>query len=313
MSTPTSRLPGSRGSRRFVVVAALAVLAVLVGLLGPTTWAKVTGHDGNNTSAKDRIAADPPPTLFSATSVADTDHDVAPQKRQAAHLVRAWVAGHGTTADDTAFVAWVEKTFPPPPATLANEMPLVVRLARQRTKTGVAAATWLESYGKKDIWKLYAHDQRELLSPAAARDRKAEEKALLKMSKTVADDLGARFGSSAPYVRKPSLRTDHNVAAGQKCPCSYPSRHATAAAASETTLGALMPTRDPDYRAMEAQIDYSRVYMAGHFPGDITAGALLGDIIGDYFLITRNGVAPAGVAVPPQRRPLTRAGRPIRW
>lgn len=295
MSTPTSSPSGSRRSRRFVVVAALAVLAVLVGLLGPTTWAKVTGN-GGNTSAKDRIAADPPPRLFSATAVSGTARDVAAQKTQAAHLVRVWLAGHGTTADDSAFMAWIEKTFPPPPATLPGEMPLVVRLSSQRTKTGVAAATWLESYGKKDIWKLYAHDQRELLSPAAAKDRKAEEKALLKMSKTVADDLGTRFGSSAPYVRKPSLRTDHKVTAGQQCPCSYPSRHATAAAASETTLGALMPSRDPDYRAMEAQVDYSRVYMAGHFPGDITAGALLGDVIGDYFLITRNGVAPADLA-----------------
>ena len=296
MSTPSSSPAGPRGSRRFVVVAALAVLTVVVGLLGPTTWAKVTGNGGGNTSAKDRIAADPPPTLFSDTAVAGTAHDVAAQKQRAAHMVRAWIAVHGTTTDDNAFIAWVEKTFPAPPATLASEMPLLIKLSSQRTKTGVAAATWLESYGKKDIWKLYAHDQRELLSSAAAKDRKAEEKALLTMSKTIADDLGARFGSSAPYVRKPSLRTDHKVTAGQKCPCSYPSRHATAAAASETALGALMPTRDADYRAMEAQVDYSRVYMAGHFPGDITAGALLGDIIRDYFLITHNGVEPADLA-----------------
>lgn len=33
--------------------------------------------------------------------------------------------------------------------------------------------------------------------------------------------------------------------------------------------------------------------MAGHFPGDIAAGALLGDVIGDYFLITHEKVDPA--------------------
>ena len=54
-----------------------------------------------------------------------------------------------------------------------------------------------------------------------------------------------------------------------------------------------MPVRGAEYQAMEAQIDYSRVYMAGHFPGDIRGGALLGDLIGDYFLVTRNGVKPA--------------------
>jgi len=60
-------------------------------------------------------------------------------------------------------------------------------------------------------------------------------------------------------------------------------------------LGTLMPERGAQYRATEAQVDYSRVYMAGHFPGDIRAGALLGDVIGDYFLVTRNGVAVAGL------------------
>jgi len=35
--------------------------------------------------------------------------------------------------------------------------------------------------------------------------------------------------------------------------------------------------------------------MAGHFPADIKAGALLGDVIGDYYLITRNGVDPASL------------------
>jgi hypothetical protein len=33
--------------------------------------------------------------------------------------------------------------------------------------------------------------------------------------------------------------------------------------------------------------------MAGHYPGDIRAGALLGDVIGDYFLITGNAMTPA--------------------
>ncbi|MEO7351299.1 MAG: hypothetical protein ABIW17_05310, partial [Marmoricola sp.] len=60
-----------------------------------------------------------------------------------------------------------------------------------------------------------------------------------------------------------------------------------------TVLGTLQPERDAEYRAMAAQVDYSRVYMAGHFPADIEAGALLGDVIGDYYLITRNGVDPA--------------------
>jgi membrane-associated phospholipid phosphatase len=281
-------------ARRFVVVAVLAVLAVLGGLVGPTAWGVVTGAPTGSTSAKDRIEADPPPPLFPPATVAGTATGVAMQTKQAAALVRAWVAAHGTKANDTEFVTWVEQVFPAPPASMASsEMPQVIRLDKTRSAPGVAAATWLESHGKKDIWKLYAHDQRELLDPSTGKERKAEEKQLLTMSKQVADDLGTRFGSSAPYVRMPSLRTDHQVTPGQRCPCSYPSRHAAAAAASRTVLGALMPERDEQYRATEAQIDYSRVYMAGHFPSDIRAGALLGDVIGDYFLLTRNGTGPA--------------------
>jgi hypothetical protein len=294
----TTRPPRARhpGNRRFVAAAVLAVVAIVAGLLGPTAWARVTGGPTGSSSAKDRIAADPPPPLFPASQVAGTATEVAAQQEQASELIDSWVATHGTRTDDKAFVAWLEQVFPRPPASLASELPTVVALEKNRTAPGTAAATWLEVYGKKDVWMLYVHDQRELLDPSTGDARKAEEKAVLKMSKQVADDLGTRFGSSAPYVRMPSLRKDHTVTHDQKCPCSYPSRHAAAGAASRTVLGTLMPERLPEYRATEAQIDYSRVYMAGHFPADIRAGALLGDVIGDYFLITRNdrGLTQAG-------------------
>jgi membrane-associated phospholipid phosphatase len=273
---------------KVVLVVALAVTLVVTGTV-------LRIHSGNaaHLSAKDRIAADPPPPLFGDPRIAPTATAIAAVRADAADRVRAWAATHGTHPDDAAFVAWVERTFPPPPADLGAQLPQVIALSRTRTAGGVKAATWLEAHGKKDLWKLEAHDQGELLAPARAQAVKKEEKAALRLSKQIADSLGARFGSSAPYVRRPALRPDHHVAAGQKCPCSYPSRHATAGAASETLLGHLQPYLDPQYRHLEAEIDYSRVYMAGHFPGDITAGALLGDLIGDYLLVTREGVDPA--------------------
>ena len=294
---PRSLRPSRRSNRRFAIVGVLAVLAILVGLVGPSAWAKVTGTSAasSTSSAKDRIAANPPPDLFPSSAVTATASDVAAQHQQAARMIRTWAA---TTRDEhrrQGVRRLAGEALPGPPASLASEMPTVVALEKSRTPAGTKAATWLESYGKKDIWKLYAHDQKEVLDSSTGKDRKAEEKAVLKMSKQVADALGARFGSSAPYVRMPALRPDHTVTKGQKCPCSYPSRHATAAAASRTVLGTLMPDRGDQYRAMEAQIDYSRVYMAGHFPGDIRGGAVLGDVIGDYFLITRDGVEPQGL------------------
>lgn len=264
---------------------ALAVLAVA----SIVTCTLLTGHS-QNTSAKDRIEADPPPALFTDDAIAPTARDIARQHTVADERIQTWVTVHGTKPDDKAFISWVEHTFPAPPADLATQLPGVAALAKARDAAGIKAATWLEAYGKKDVWKLYAHDQGEMLRATRGDELKSEEKAALKMAKQVSDDLGARFGSSAPYVRQPSLRPDHNVTSGQKCPCSYPSRHATAGGTSETLLGHLQPHLDPQYRHMEAEIDYSRIYMAGHYPDDITAGALLGDLIGDYFLLTREGV-----------------------
>jgi hypothetical protein len=58
-------------------------------------------------------------------------------------------------------------------------------------------------------------------------------------------------------------------------------------AASATYLPGLSPHRAGDYRWMQDEIAWSRVYMAGHVPSDITGGTLLGDMIGEYFLVTR--------------------------
>lgn len=274
---------------RYLLLAVVAVVAVIGGLLGPAVYAKIT-----DTSAKDRIAAAPPPRLFPATQTARVDTLVVPQSQQARQLMASWWSGHGTTPDDAGFQAWLLQTFPAPPdaTARAKEMSEVETLDKQRSTSGVAAATWLEAYGKKDIWKLEAHDQAEYLSTAAGDARENDVAAMVAMTKDVSDALGTKFQQSAPYVLEPSLRTDHVVTAGQVCPCSYPSRHASAGAASRTYLGHFMPQRNADYRWWEDQIDYSRIYMAGHVASDISGGSLLGDMVGDYFLGTRGGVQP---------------------
>lgn len=276
---------------RYLVVVLVSVLAVLVGLVGPTAYSWVT-----DTSAKDRIGADPPPTLFPTTQTARVDSLVTPAAARADALLRPWWREHGRKPEDAAFQDWLVQNFPGPPTSEARsrEMAEVEALDAERTDTGVTAATWLEQFGKKDVWKLAAHDQAEYLSASQGERRKNDVADLLSMSKDVADTLGTQFQQSAPYVLEPSLRTDHTVTAGQVCPCSYPSRHASASAAARTYLGELMPQRTTEYRWWEDQIDYSRIYMAGHVASDITGGALLGDMIGEYFLVTRTGASPNG-------------------
>ena len=288
MKNRTLHLPG-----RWTVVAVLAVLAVLGGVLGPWAYGAFA-----NSSAKDRIEASPPPALFPDATVAPMAAKIAGQGPTAARLMQGWFAAHGTRRDDAAFVTWAERTLPGPPSKAARtrEVDYVRTLAPKRTAAGVAASTWLESYGKKDVWKLYAHDQAEMLPTSRGDADKQAVKDMLSMSKTIADSLGARYRQSAPYVLYPGLRPDHTVAPGQVCPCSYPSRHATGSAASRTFLSALAPHRAADYRWMESQVAWSRVYMAGHVPSDIAGGSLLGDMVGEYFLVTRAHLAPAAAA-----------------
>jgi len=285
----TGPAPRRRHRRRFVVVGVLAALAVLVGAVGPLAYGTFA-----SSSPKDRIAADPPPALFPDASTAPLGGRIDAQAAPARRLMAGWWAGHDTRPHDAAFVAWVERVLPGPPrpAGRAAELRQVQPLARTRTTGGIAAATWLETFGKKDIWKLYAHDQAEVLPQAAGDRHKQELKELLSLSKTVADTLGTRYQQSAPYVLDPSLRPDHTVAKGQVCPCSYPSRHAAAGAAARTFLSAFAPHMDDQYRWMQRQIAYSRVYMAGHVTSDIVGGSELGDMIGEYFLVTRGHRQP---------------------
>ena len=266
---------------RYLVLGIVALVAVAAAAIA-------TLH-GSNTSAKDRIEADPPPRLFATATIRPTEQLVAKQRHQAHTLVTTWLREHGNQRDDAAFATWVKTAVPkPPPAARRDrEVEQVQKLAHRRTKAGVTASTWLEKNGKKDLWKLYAHDQAEMLSTKEGETRKADVKAMMKLSKSIADELGLRYRSSAPYVLHPSLRPDHTVKHGQVCPCSYPSRHAAAGAAAATYLGGLEPQRRDLYLWTEGQIDYSRIYMAGHVPSDISAGTLLGDLVGEYYLRTR--------------------------
>ena len=275
----------SRFPRRYLVLAVAAVLALVATL----TVSALGVASSGNPSAKDLIAADPPPALFTDADIAATERSVAAQGPRAHALMTQWWGSHGHGRDDAAFVAWAEKTLPGPPTSAQRtaEVAQVVRVGQSRTKQGVAASTWLETHGKKDLWKLYAHDQAELLPGKQGDAEKSDVKAMLKMSKTIADTLGTKYQQSAPYVLHPSLRPDHTVTKGQVCPCSYPSRHASAGAAAATYLGGLDPHRAAQYRWAQGEIDWSRVYMAGHVPSDLTGGALLGDLIGEYFLESR--------------------------
>ncbi|MER5467498.1 phosphatase PAP2 family protein [Streptomyces sp. NPDC002685] len=272
---------------QYAVIAILAAAAAVFGLVHTTTSTPVaaTTAGKKKPGATDRIKSDPPPALFADADVAALAKQQAAQKHTADALFAQWKAAHGSARDDKTFTAWVAQQVPAPPAKAVRiaELHQVQQLAKTRTAAGKKAATWLEVHGKGDIWKLYGHDQRELLPKDQGAVDKIQLKSALKMAKAITEQVAARDKQPAPYVLDPSLRPDKHITAGQKGPYSYPSRHAAKAAAAVTLLGDRSPHRAEDYRAMAAEIVYSRVYMAGHMPSDITAGTLVGDLVGDYF------------------------------
>ena len=274
--------PGNHVRARYVIVGVVALVAIVVGFVLPLFHLL-------SVSGTDAIQADPPPKLFSASEIGGVSGPIADQADAAHASMAKWWATHGANPDDTAFLPWVEAQVPAPPSgsTRSAELRDIQALKAQRTKAGVAAATWLEVHGKKDIWKLYQHDQRELESSQTGADDKASLKLILQMTKTASDQLSVKNNQSAPYVLDPSLRADKTVRKGATCPCSYPSRHAARSAGSRKFLSYVAPRRQADYEWMEAEVAYSRLYMAGHVESDITAGTELGDMIGEYVLVTR--------------------------
>ncbi|MGW3206843.1 phosphatase PAP2 family protein [Streptomyces sp. NPDC001135] len=268
----------------YAVIALLAVAAASFGLLRPQLAA--IGFPGLKLSATDRIKQNPPPALFTDAQIAPVGKLADAQRAKADTLFAQWKKAHGATRDDKAFAAWAARQIPAPPTAKQRtaELHQVQALARTRTAAGKKAASWLELNGKKDVWKLYLHDQSELAPAAQGTAEKAELKAALSLAKTVCDQLAAKDKQPAPYVLDPTLRPEKHIKPGTKGPYSYPSRHAARSAAAVTLLGALSPHRAEEYQWMQDEVLYSRLYMAGHVTSDLTAGTLLGDLIGDYEL-----------------------------
>lgn len=207
----------------YAVIAILAVTAASFGLLRPQlTTASASAK--KNPGATERIKENPPPTLFTDAAITPLGTQVTAQHKKADDLFARWKAQHGTTRDDKAFAAWAARQIPAPPSAKARtaELHQVQQLAKTRTAPGKKAATWLELYGKKDIWKLYQHDQRELIPAAQGTAEKAQLKSALKVAKTISDQLAARDKQPAPFILDPTLRPDKHIKAGAKGPYSYP-------------------------------------------------------------------------------------------
>ena len=72
----------------------------------------------------------------------------------------------------------------------------------------------------------------------------------------------------ARHVRMPASR-------------SFPSGHTAAAVAFAGGVGSVLPAAGVPLRVLAALVAYSRIHTGVHYPGDVLAGALLGEMIAD--------------------------------
>lgn len=275
MATSTQARPRRPRSRRLllgaVVAAAVVAAAMTVGV--------VRAHRHSSASG----APDHP---YPAAAVAPVGRLVAAQAARATRLMSGWWSAHGSHADDHGFATWLDHTFPPPPPTSVRtgQARALLPLAGARTSAGISAAEWYDAYGADDVWKSYAQTLADQGRPAPSSNEMDD---LLDFVDQTATAMKDRFAAPSPYVLVPALRAGTQPSSqGGGCVCSYPSSHAAGSAAGRTYLAFVDP-HSATYAATEDQIDYSRLYVAGHVSSDIAAGALLGDMIGQYFLVTR--------------------------
>jgi len=251
------------------------------------------GSDGGSENSSER------PPLFPGHEAASVDPIVDPQSLAARRLMAGWFTAHGTKPDDKAFAHWLQGQIPAPPPLQQRraELAPLRTLAAERNESGLTAAEWFDANGDGSAWPDLAK------RTAGNHDaiHKDELASVIEMADQVAGDLKDKLGQSSPYVLDPSLRRGKDVKRDGACPCSYPSSHAAVAAAAATYLGAVDRGHVPIYEGFRNQVDFSRLYVAGHVASDLAAGSLLGDAIGEYFLVTRQGLTAAQITAPPCR------------
>ena len=245
------------------------------------------------------VASHPMPRLFDHSAVAPYATGMERQSAQATRLMQGWWSSHGTARHDREFAAWLRSTLPPPPSASARaaEAKHLENLARARTVAGTNAAQWLQTYGGRDVWAYYEQKQAVGLPQHDQHLQHHELGRMMAMSRKVGRALASRLQQSAPDLLDPALRQGAAAAPpGRTCPCSYPGAAEVSAAAGETFLGFLYPGQATQYQQLAEELGYAQLYMGNHLPSDVDAGALLGDMVGDYFLVTRGNGRPDQVA-----------------
>jgi PAP2 superfamily len=291
MTTAPVRVPA-----RFLIIAVLAVLALLIGVAAQRTSAGSAAAAGRPaTTATVQAAVGCPkatggdsqvpciPSRYPDAQVGDLTTQVTASEAQADQVAATWLADH-PKRDDKAFLAFAltQVGTPPTAEQQATEIAALHKIADTRTKDGLKTSAWLEVHGKKDIWTLLRTQYRLGVSKAAGKTLKKQTDLAYALANTLAGQAKAQVKRPSPYVVDPTLDGQNQAKFAGKVRYSFPSKHAVISAAEVAVLGAANPADRDEYLALQAQIDYSRLYAGGHYASDIIRGAFLGQLAGDY-------------------------------
>jgi hypothetical protein len=237
------------------------------------------------------------PQLFDDAALAPYTPALHAQAGRATTLMDDWWRSHGTKPQDEQFLAWLAKTLPAPPSADSRkaEAATLEKLAKTRSAYPTNAGQWLGMYGARDLWLYYEKRESAHLSEAQRLTRRKQLAGLLTMSKVAGRSLAERRQQPAPFLIDHALRPGQKVRPGQTCPCSYPAGVDVAAAAGQAFLSYLYPDQAAVYRHLDDEYEFSHLYFGERLPSDLDAGTLVGDMLGEYFLVTRADGSPRQV------------------
>jgi len=294
-------------SVRYVFIAILALIAMAIGFTGDKYLPITVQEDPVNTSttpaptasakpsaqaSKNPITSDPAPPLLDAGDLRTVSGVIADQRKPANVLIKRWWAENGTGTADEGFVSWAAAQLPAEPTTIQRqtEQTTVKQLRASRDPAGDKAADWLNQHGCQDVWASFTAQQLSLRSNSDDEPSDKEIKTVLKLASDVASAAQDRSGSPAASQPKPC--SEATKPARDDCSCNYPSTQATMSAAARRYLGELSPYRYDQYTWMEQQVDLAALYAGLELPSDVGSGTLLGDLVGQYVLVTRGHQKP---------------------
>jgi hypothetical protein len=264
------------GQRTVRVLIGLAITAAVAAAI-------ILNLPAGGSDANPDLGGEPLPTLFPDAQIAVVDSIVAPAQARANRDIGRWLSSH-PARDDRAFLNFALSSVGRPPRGGAQqrEIAQLHSIDADRTATGIAAATWLEAHGKKDIWKLYRKQYQQLVPTATGDQAKQVFKATYSLANELAATGKTHFARPSPYIVDPSLHALNQSRFKKKF--SYPAKHTLISFALAGVLAHYEPHRAAEYRWMAEEISFSRLYAGGHYPSDIAAGAYLGTLLERYEL-----------------------------